>query len=142
MEPTPTPEERIARARARRLAQNEEAKTTSGANTPPPLPPVSTQSQASLQRNKILDAGKIDISQMQETFRGIKEDNKRFLGLIGIFLGCIILLGSGLSDILAQSKGASSYVAEDSFMALQLRSIGYLKIGIGLLASGFFALRE
>jgi hypothetical protein len=142
MEPTPTPEERIARARARRLAQNEEPQTTLGANTPPPPPPpVSTHSKASLQRNNILDAGKIDISQMQETFRGIKEENRRFLGLIGICLGCIVLLGSGLSDILSQSKGANSYHDEDSFMALQLRSIGYLKIGIGLLSGGFFALR-
>ena len=43
-----------------------------------------------------------------------------------------VLIFSSTGDISAQSKGASSWENETSFAALTLRSIGFLKLGLGL----------
>lgn len=45
-----------------------------------------------------------------------------------------VLIGSSTSDISVQSEGASSWGRETSFAALTLRSIGYLKLSLGLIS--------
>ena len=51
-----------------------------------------------------------------------------------IVLGSTFLIISGGSDLSAKSQGASSWGYETSFAALTMRSIGGLKIGLGILA--------
>lgn len=46
------------------------------------------------------------------------------------------LITSGMQQLGAQSKGADSWRAETSFMALQLRAQGTTNIGLGWLAMG------
>ena len=51
-----------------------------------------------------------------------------------IVFGSAFLIISGASDISARSQGASSWEYETSFAALTIRSIGGLKVGLGLVA--------
>ena len=51
-----------------------------------------------------------------------------------IVFGSAFLIVSGASDISARSQGASSWEYETSFAALTIRSIGGLKVGLGLVA--------
>tara|TARA_B100000700_G_C14480215_1_gene594758 strand:+ start:118 stop:450 length:333 start_codon:yes stop_codon:yes gene_type:complete len=53
---------------------------------------------------------------------------------IFIVLGSAFLIISGGADLSARSQGASSWEYETSFAALTIRSIGGLKIGLGILA--------
>ena len=46
------------------------------------------------------------------------------------------LIASGVEQLSARSKGADSWRAETSFMALQLRAQGTTNIGLGWLAMG------
>jgi hypothetical protein len=116
--PDPTPEERIARARARRLA-NERPDSQYEL---PPWPKPSLE--------KFSAEEDINLNQFI-TYAS------RFIRQFIILTGAIVLFASGASDVASQSKGAISYEDETSFLALQLRSLGYLKIGIALLSLGF-----
>ena len=54
-----------------------------------------------------------------------------------IVLASVFLIISGAEDLSARSQGASSWANETSFAALTIRSIGGLKVGIGILALSF-----
>ena len=54
-----------------------------------------------------------------------------------IVLASAFLSISGSEDLTARSQGASSWANETSFAALTIRSIGGLKVGIGILALSF-----
>ena len=57
-----------------------------------------------------------------------------------IVLASAFLIISGSEDLTARSQGASSWANETSFAALTIRSIGGLKVGIGILALSFIKL--
>lgn len=84
---------------------------------PPPLPPKEGLVKAMPQKNSI--------SAIVKLLAGI---------FTGMSAGWLVL--SGTADISAQSQGADSWADETSFAALTIRSIGGLKVGIGI---GMFA---
>ena len=53
------------------------------------------------------------------------------------FVASVFLIGTGANEWSSTSSGAGSWENETSFMALQLRAQGKLKVGLGL---GFLAL--
>jgi hypothetical protein len=137
----PTPEERIARARARRLAKEGNQPPQNKDTVAPPPPPHPAKIDSRLDLSSILNGDNRGSLQGADAFQEVRKSLGRVFRKISVATGCLVLVGTGLNDINSQSKGALSYETEDSFMALQLRSIGYLKIGIGMLAGGF-ALRN
>ena len=54
------------------------------------------------------------------------------VGSASLAIASAVLIFSSFSDIAAKSRGSYSWGDESSFMALQLRSMGFQKLGLGI----------
>tara|TARA_Y100001968_G_scaffold333688_1_gene398391 strand:- start:406 stop:627 length:222 start_codon:yes stop_codon:yes gene_type:complete len=56
-----------------------------------------------------------------------------------VVLGTSVLIGSGAMDLSMSSDAYSDWIDETSFMALNIRSRGSLKVGLGVIALSLLA---